>query len=326
MANKIRRVAMLTSGGDSPGFNPCIRAVVRMALNYGWEVWGIGHGYTGLLNGEMIPLSSRSVSGIIQQGGTFLGSSRSEAFKTPYGLREALRRLNEKGIDALVVIGGDGSLKGALALHEAGFPTVGVPGTIENDVPGTDVSIGFDTALNTALDAMDRIKDTASAQHQVFIVEMMGQTGHLTLMAGLAGGAEMICLPEVPFTLEEVVREVTDAYVRGKQHCIVAVAEGANPRAAAIADYLRERQDQTGFGVRLSILGHIQRGGAPTAADRLLATRLGAAAVTQLYQGTSGVMVGYVDGQIVATPLAEVAASPRPLSADYLELAKVLAR
>ena len=318
---------MLTSGGDSPGYNPCIRAVVRMALRYGWQPWGIRYGYVGLLNGDLASLSSRSVSHIIGRGGTFLGTSRPEAFKTPRGLREALRNLNEAGIDALVVIGGDGSLRGARALQEAGFPTIGVPGTIENDIPGTDVAIGVDTALNTALDALDRIKDTASSGKQAFLVELMGtRSGYLALMAGIAGGAEMVCIPEVPFTLENVADEVAGAYVRGKKHCIVTIAEGAEPHASVIAEYLHARQEEMGFEVHLTRLGHIQRGGSPTAYDRFLGTRLGAAAVEQLHQGTSGVMVGLVDGQIVCSPLAEITECTRGIDASYYEMAKVLAR
>jgi 6-phosphofructokinase 1 len=304
-----------------------VRAVVRMALHYGWEPWGVREGYAGLLAGEMTPLTSRSVSGIIGQGGTFLGSSRSEVFMTPHGLREALRHLNEAGIDALVVIGGDGTLKGARTLEEAGFPTVGVPGTIENDVCGTDVSIGVDTALNTALEALDRIKDTAASHQQVFLVEMMGaQSGYLTLMAGIAGGAEVVCIPEVPFTLEEVASEVAGAYVRGKKHCIVLVAEGAEPHTTAIADYLCEHQEETGFGVRLSILGHVQRGGPPTAYDRLLGTRFGAAAVQKLHEGVSGIMVGLDDGQLAYPALREVTEGVRRIDESYYALAKMLAR
>ncbi len=327
MACRIKRIGVLTSGGDSPGFNPCIRAVVRMAISYGWEPWGFLSGYTGLINDESVPLTSRSVSGIISRGGTILGSSRNEAFRSPQGLREALRHLNETNIDALVVIGGDGSLRGARALYEAGFLVVGVPGTIENDVPGTDMAIGVDTALNTALGAMDRIRDTASAHQQAFLVEMMGsKSGYLTLMAGIAGGAEMICIPEVPFTLDDVVKGVANAYIRGKKHCIMVVAEGCEPHAAAIAEYLGARQAETGFGVRLSILGHIQRGGSPSAHDRFLATRLGAAAVEQLYQGLSGVMVGLVDGQLVCSPLAEVTERVREIDEGYLDLARALAQ
>jgi 6-phosphofructokinase 1 len=298
-----------------------------MALYYGWEPYGVREGFTGLLSGELVPLTSRSVSGIIGQGGTFLGASRDEVFTTSHGLREALRHLNETGIDALVVIGGEGSQRGARELAEAGFPTVGIPGTIENDVYGTDISIGVDTALNTALEAMDRIRDTASAHQQVFLVEMMGsKSGYLTLMAGIAGGAEMACIPEVPFTVEQVANEVASAYVRGKKHCIVVVAEGAEPQAAAIVDYLREHQEETGFGVRLSILGHIQRGGSPTAYDRLLGTRFGAAAVERLHQGVSGIMVGLSDGQLVYPSLAEVTEGTRSIDESYYELAKVLAR
>lgn len=327
MVQRIKRIGILTSGGDSPGFNPCIRAVVRMAVHYGWEPWGIHRGYAGLVNGDLLPLNSRSVSGIIGLGGTFLGSSRCEVFKTPAGLRQALRNLNEAAIDALVVIGGDGSLRGARALHEAGMPTIGIPGTIENDVCGTDVSIGVDTALNTALDAMDRIKDTASSHQQAFLIEMMGEkSGYLALMAGIAGGAEMVCIPEVPFTLDDVLREAADAYVRGKQHCIITVAEGAKPHAAEIAAYLEERKEETGFGVRLSILGHIQRGGSPSAYDRFLGTRLGAAAVEHLAKGMAGVLVGLVDGQVVATPLAEVTECTRGIEPIYLETARALAR
>ena len=327
MASRIRRIGVLTSGGDSPGFNPCIRAIVRMAIHYGLEPWGFLSGFAGLLTGEVVPLTSRSVSGIISQGGTILGSSRCEEFRSPHGLRESLRHLNEASIDALVVIGGDGSLQGAQALCEAGFPTVGVPGTIENDVPGTDMALGVDTALNTALGALDRIRDTASAHQQAFLVEMMGsKSGYLPLMAGIAGGAEMVCIPGVPFTLEGVANGVANAYIRGKKHCIIVVAEGAKPHAAAIAEYLNAHQAETGFGVRLSILGHIQRGGSPSAHDRFLATRLGSSAVEQLYQGVSGVMVGMVDGQILCTPLAEVAGRIRGMDEGYYELARALAQ
>ena len=325
--HRIQRVAVLTSGGNSPGSNSCIRAVVRMALHYGWEPWGVRQGYEGLIDEDFVQLSSRSVSHIIGQGGTFLGSSRSEAFETPSGLREALRNLNKAGIDALVVIGGDGSLRGAAALQEAGVPTIGVPGTIENDVCGTDMAIGVDTALNTALDAMDRIRDTASSHEQAFLIEMMGyKSGYLALMAGIAGGAEMVCIPEVPFTLGDVASEVANAYVRGKKHCIITVAAGTQPHAASIADYLSSHRDETGFGVHLSILGHVQRGGSPTAYDRFLATRLGAAAVEQLHQKIDGVLVGLVDGQVACPPLAEVTVCTRGIDESYYELARVLAR
>ncbi len=327
MVTRVRRVGIVTSGGDSPGFNPFVRAVVRMALYHGWEPWGIQRGYVGLIAGDIEPLNSRSVSGVIGMGGTFLGSSRSEAFMTPRGLRDALRNLNEVGIDALTVIGGDGTMRGARALQDAGMPTVGAPGTIENDVCGTDVAIGVDTALNTALHALDHIRDTASSHEQVFIVEMMGaKSGYLALMAGIAGGAEMVCIPEEPFTLDDVTREVADAYIRGKKHCIITVAEGARPNAREIADHLHAHEAETGFGARLSILGHIQRGGSPSAYDRFLATRLGAAAVERLLNGESGVMVGTIENVVVATPLNEVAECTRRVDEADLSLAKVLAR
>lgn len=327
MASRIRRVGVLTSGGDSPGFNPCLRAVVRACLAVGWEPWGIRRGFAGLLNGETMLLNSRSVSGIIGLGGTMLGSSRSEVFNTSTGLRDAIRNVNESSLDALIIIGGDGTLRGAHALHEAGVRVIGIPGTIENDVWGTETCLGVDTALNTALDALDRIRDTASSHEQVFLVEMMGHhCGYLALMAGIAGGAEMVCIPEVPFTLEEVAQEVAGAYLRGKKHCIVNVAEGATPNATEIAAYLRDHQEETGFAVRMSVLGHIQRGGSPTATDRFLGTRLGVAAVRALQEGMSGVMVGVEDGRLVYPQLASVATSAHVLDESYFALARVLSR
>ncbi|MHB9033869.1 MAG: ATP-dependent 6-phosphofructokinase [Anaerolineae bacterium] len=323
----IRSIAVVTSGGDSPGFNPCIRAVVRMAIAQGWTVSGVQRGFEGLVNNELVPLNSRSVSGIISQGGTILGSSRLESFKEAQAQRRALRTINENGIDGLVVIGGDGTMRGAMTLSEAGIPVVGIPGTIENDVYGTDQSLGVDTALNTALEALDRIKDTASAQQQVFLIELMGaRSGYLTLMAGIGGGAEMVCIPEVAYTMEDVVRETADAYVRGKRHCIITVAEGATPHAAEIAQYLEKNQEVTGFGVRLSILGHIMRGGSPTAYDRYLGTLFGAEAVRLLSAGQAGKMVGIQDSQLVAIPLEEVASKQAQIEPQYLELAHMLAK
>ena len=328
MGSKIRRVAVLTSGSDSPGFNACIRAVVRSAIHqHEWDVWGVIGGYEGLLHGELRHLDSRAVSHIIEKGGTFLGASRSSAFATPHGLREALRNLNEQGIDALVVIGGDGSQRGAKYLHEAGFRTVGIPATIENDVCGTDAAIGVDTALNTALDALDRIKDTASSQQQAFLIELAGKkSGYQALMAGIAGGAEMVCIPEVPFELHDVTRQVADAYIRGKKHCIITVARGANPDAATMAASLAAQKQETGFRVRLCTIAHIQRGGAPSAYDRYLATRLGAAAIGALAEGQTGVLAGMVKGQMTTTPLSEVADCVRPIDPAYYEMAQIMAR
>ena len=323
----MKRIAVLTSGGDNPGLNPCIRAVVRMGLYMGVEVMGIRRGYAGLIDGEIDEMQARSVSGIIGTGGTILGTSRCERYMHSAGQREALRNLNETGVDALVVIGGDGSMRGAQALHEAGFPVCGVPATIENDLCGTDMAIGVDTALNTGLDILDKIKDTASSRQEAYLIEVMGaRSGYLTLMTGLAGGAEMVCLPETQYTAKDVVAEVADAYVRGKRHCIVMVATGARPGASELAAYLNAHESETGFSAYLSALGPVQRGGAPLANDRFLATRLGAAAVRLLEDGQPGRMVGIVDGELISTPLAEVIDCVRGVTEEEIALAEILAR
>ncbi|TEU19981.1 MAG: 6-phosphofructokinase [Anaerolineales bacterium] len=319
----MRRIGVLTSGGDGPGLNPCIRAVTRRALGYGLEVMGIERGYAGLMEGEMIQLDARAVGGIIGKGGTFLGTTRAPEFKTVQGQREALRNLNKHNIEGLVVIGGNGSLTGALALHQHGFPVVGVPATIDNDVPGTGMAVGVDTALNTVLGAIDRIRDTASSHQRAFLIEVMGRNcGYLALMGGVAGGAEMVLIPEVETTLEEVAQGLLDAYIRGKAHCIIVVAEGYKPGCQAIVDYLNERREELGFQVRLTVLGHTQRGGSPSAFDRLLATRLGAAAVAELHNGHYGQMVGIKGREVVTTPLEEVASSTIELDLDLYNLAK----
>jgi len=277
------------------------------------------------MDGEMIQLDARAVGGIIGKGGTFLGTTRAPEFKTVRGQREALRNLNKHSIEGLVVIGGNGSLTGALALHKHGFPVVGVPATIDNDVSGTDIAVGVDTALNTVLGAIDRIKDTASSHQRAFLIEVMGRNcGYLALMGGVAGGAEMVLIPEIETTLEEVAQGLLDAYLRGKAHCIIVVAEGYNPGCQGIVDYLKERREELGFEVRVTVLGHIQRGGSPSAFDRLLATRLGAAAVTELYNGHYGQMVGIKGREVVTTPLEEVASSRMELDLDLYELAKVM--
>jgi len=324
--NGIRRLAVLTSGGDCPGLNACIRAVVRMSLHLGVEPWGVRSGFAGLMAGELDALTSRSVSHIIGRGGSILGSSRSAEFSSR-GLREAQRNLNELGIDALVVIGGDGSMRGAQALSAVGFPVIGVPATIENDVWGTDMAIGVDTALNTALDALDRIKDTASSHQQAFLVGLAGEkSGYLTLMTGLAGGAEVTCIPEVTFSFEQVAEQVADAYVRGKQHCIIVVSEGAQPDIQSLSEYLSQCEDETGFDVRLAILGHVQRGGTPSAQDRFLGTQFGSEAVRRICEGNAGVMVALDDGELVYRPLADVATSIKAVDPDDVAMAEMLAR
>jgi 6-phosphofructokinase 1 len=323
----MKRIAVLTSGGDAPGMNAAIRAVVRTGIEKGWEVFGIRHGYAGLISGNIVPLGARDVGGIIQQGGTVLGSARCPEFKTEGGRRQALRMLHQHDIEALVVIGGNGSQTGAYALSQMGFPVVGVASTIDNDLYGTDISIGVDTALDVALEAIDRLKVTASSHQRAFLVEVMGrECGYLALVAGIAGGAEAIVIPEVEADPEVLAAELRAAYERGKPHALVVVAEGARYNAEGLARYFQEHRDRLGFELRVTILGHVQRGGAPGAFDRLLATRLGAAATEHLARGEHGVLVGLLKGEIAATPLAEVVANQKPLDLRLLELARVLAK
>jgi 6-phosphofructokinase 1 len=324
----MKRLGVLSSGGDGPGFNPCIRAVVRTAIFHGLNVMGIKHGYAGLISGQIDEMTVRSVGGILGRGGTILGTARSDEFRTEQGRMTAMRKLNEYGIDGLVVIGGDGSFRGALKLcQDFNFPVVGVPGTIDNDISGTDMSIGVDTALNTVLDAIDKIRDTASSHQRAFLIEVMGRDcGYLAVMSGIAGGAEMILCPEVDTSLEEVADALKDAYLRGKAHCIIVVAEGYEPGIEAVAAYLTERRNKLGFEVRTTVLGHVQRGGSPTAFERLLATRLGVAAVEALLQGQSGVMVGLIGNRIVLTSLEEVVSQPKRLDLEFYRMAESLER
>jgi 6-phosphofructokinase 1 len=322
----MKRIAVLTSGGDAPGMNAAIRAVVRTGLAKGWEVFGIHHGYVGLIADNVVPLGVRDVGGIIQRGGTMLGSARCPEFETVDGREKALRALHEHDIEALVVIGGNGSQTGAYALSQMGFPVVGVASTIDNDLYGAEITIGVDTALNVALEAIDRLKVTASSHQRAFLVEVMGrECGYLALMAGIAGGAEAIVIPEVETDPEAVAIELRTAYERGKAHALVVVAEGAQYNAAGLARYFQEHRDRLGFELRVTTLGHVQRGGAPGAFDRLLATRLGAAASEHLARGEHGLLVGLLKGEIAATPLAEVVANKKPLDLQLLNLARVLA-
>lgn len=323
----MKRIGVLTSGGDGPGLNPCIRAVTRTALSLSMGVCGIRWGYAGLIAGEMLDLSDRSVGGILGQGGTFLGTARSLEFKTAKGQREALRNLNQEAIDGLVTIGGNGSLSGALALHKLGFPVVGVPATIDNDVGGTDIAIGVDTTLNTILDAIDKIKDTASSHQRAFLIEVMGRdSGYLALMGGIAGGAEAILIPEVETSLEALAQMMMEAYIRGKSHCIVVVAEGYKPGTQAVVEYLRERKEELGFEVRVTVLGHVQRGGRPSAFDRLLATRLGCAAARALHEGKAGHVIGLTGNHLTLTPLEEALSNPKTIDMELYKMGKVMER
>ena len=323
----MKRIAVTTSGGDAPGMNAAIRAVVRTGLDKGWEVFGVRNGYLGLCTDNIVPLQARDVGGIIQQGGTVLGSSRCPEFNTEDGRLKALRTLHQHDIDALVVIGGNGSQTGAHALSQMDYPVIGVASTIDNDLYGTEISIGVDTALNIALDAIDRLKVTASSHQRAFIVEVMGRDcGYLALMAGIAGGAEVVVIPEVETDPETIAAELRAAYGRGKAHALVVVAEGAQYNAAKLAHYFEKHHERLGFELRVTTLGHVQRGGAPGAFDRLLGTRMGAAATAHLAQGEHGILIGWVNGEIGATPLDEVATGKKELDLRLMELARVLAK
>lgn len=319
------KLAVLTSGGDAPGTNACIRAVVRTALAHDLEVMGVRRGYAGLMEEAFERLHGRFVGGIAHRGGTILNSARTEKFKTQEGQQQALDNIKKHEIDLLVVIGGDGSLKGALRLHEAGVPLTAVPATIDNDVPFTDMALGVDTAMNTALRAIDKIKDTATSHRRAFLVETMGRdSGYLALMVGMASAAEAIVIPEVPTSCEEILGSIKEAHSKGKAHFIIVIAEGANPDCHTIDEYLKKREKELGFGVRVSILGYIQRGGAPSAFDRLLGTRLGAAAVEELMQGNYGKMLGLMGSKIVATDLERVVKGTREVDLGLYRLAQML--
>jgi 6-phosphofructokinase 1 len=317
----MKRIGVLTSGGDAPGMNAAVRAVVRKGIYHGLEVFGIFQGYSGLIAGNIKKLEVGSVGDIIHRGGTMLYSARCEEFKTEEGRQKAIAQLNKFGIEALVVIGGDGSFRGAEKLTELGFPTIGVPGTIDNDIPGTDFTIGFDTALNTVIDAIDKIRDTATSHERTFIIEVMGRdAGDLALWAGLAGGAESIIIPENKDDLEDVIERIEQGHARGKRHSILVVAEGVGS-AVDIAKSLKEKAN---IETRLTVLGHIQRGGEPSAFDRVLASRLGAEAIDLLLKGEAGKMVGIQNNRIVSHKIGEILKVKHQLDQQLIQLAKEL--
>lgn len=319
----MNRIGVITSGGDSPGMNAAIRGIVRAAIGRGVEVVGFLHGYEGIIRNETLLLDSKAVGGIITTGGTILRTARSKRFMTLEGRQEARKVLEENGIEGLVVIGGDGSLTGALKLHEEfEFPVMGVPGSIDNDISGSDFSIGFDTAVNTAVEAIDRVRDTAYSHERVFVIEVMGRrNGFIALEAGLAGGAEAVLIPEVPYSLIEICDGLREASAKGKKSSIIIVAEGA-ARAGDIKDFI---QKNTGFEARYLVLGHMQRGGSPTAFDRVLALRLGAFAANRLISGYRGEMAG-VDGTgLVSHPLSYVLSTERVIDPEKLLLAEIMA-
>lgn len=315
----------MTSGGDAPGMNAAIRAVVRTALGNNMNVIGVMHGFEGLVNGEFKPLGARDVGGILQRGGTVLQTSRSKRFMEPSGQREAIRKMNEAGMDALIIIGGEGSLNGAYALQQQGVKVIGIPGSIDNDIWGTNIAIGTDTAMNTIMDAVDKLRDTASSHQRAFLVETMGRnSGYLAVMAGIVCGAEIVLIPEAPATVDEVAKAIEEAYKRGKTHAIIINAEGSAVRTTELAAKI-DGMD-VGFKTRMTILGHIQRGGSPTAYDRLLASRMGVKAVEALVAGRDGVMTGLKGKGIEYIPLVDVISNKRKVNMEYVHMAEVLAR
>ncbi|WP_174729561.1 6-phosphofructokinase [Mesobacillus harenae] len=317
----MKRIGVLTSGGDAPGMNAAVRAVVRKAIFQNIEVYGVYGGYAGLMGGNIKKLELGSVGDIIHRGGTVLYSARSEEFKTKEGQQKGIEQLKKFGIDGLVVIGGDGSYRGAKALTEQGYPCVGVPGTIDNDIPGTEFTIGFDTALNTVIDAIDKIRDTATSHERTFVIEVMGRNaGDIALWAGLAGGAETILIPEEKHSMEEIAERLKKGQERGKKHSIIVVAEGV----MSGVDFGREIEKLTDFDTRVSVLGHMQRGGSPTAFDRVLASRLGARAVELLIEGNGGRAVGMEKNQMVDYDIIEALAKEHHLDLNLYKLSKEL--
>ncbi|MFD0958571.1 6-phosphofructokinase [Paenibacillus chungangensis] len=314
----VKSIAVLTSGGDSQGMNAAVRAVVRSALFHGLEVYGVQRGFQGLLNDDLRPMDLRSVGDIIQRGGTILQTARCKEFTTPEGQQRGADILRTRGIDGLVVIGGDGSYQGANKLSKLGIKTMGLPGTIDNDIPFTDVTIGFDTAVSIVVDAINKIRDTMSSHERSSVVEVMGRhCGDIALYAGLASGAETILVPEVPFDLQEVATRMKTNFTNGKRHSIIIVAEGA----AKGEDVAQQITSISGIEARVTVLGHIQRGGTPTAQDRILASRLGDFAVRQLIAGDSGKSCGVVKGELTTTDIETVTKTKKPFDMDMYELA-----
>ncbi|WNJ16465.1 6-phosphofructokinase [Pontibacter sp. G13] len=321
----MKKIGVYTSGGDAPGMNACLRAVARAALSHGMEVVGIRRGYQGMIEGDFVELKAHSVSNIIQRGGTILKSSRSQEFRTPEGRQKAYNRLREAGVEGLVAIGGDGTFAGARTFYEEHkIPVVGCPGTIDNDLYGTDFTIGYDTALNTAMDAIDKIRDTADSHNRLFFIEVMGRdAGFIALNTGIASGAEAVCIPEKETFVDDIIQRLEQGWMRQKTSSIIVVAEGDDGGGAfEIAKKVEEKIKR--YDTRVVILGHIQRGGSPTCMDRVLASRLGAAAVETLQEGLSNVMVGLVNGEIKHTSFFKACKYHQTINHNLLNLVEVL--
>lgn len=319
----MKKIAILTSGGDAPGMNACIRSVVRSAIYRGMEVIGVRRGYYGLVNNEMEPMNMGSVSDIIQRGGTILYTARCPEFKTEEGVCKAVRNLQENGIEGLVVIGGDGSFRGAKEITQhCGIPTIGIPGTIDNDLAYTDYTLGFDTACNTVVTLINYIRDTMTSHERVSVIEVMGRNcGDIALYSGIAGGAEAIVIPEVPITADEIVERIHQSRGRGKRSNIIIVAEGVKN----FPDMLDELNTKLGADIRTTVIGHIQRGGSPSMSDRILASKFGARAVELLSEGKGGRVVGIVDNHIIDRDILEAVNMKRSVDTYMYQLAKILA-
>ncbi len=315
----MKTIGVLTSGGDAPGMNAAIRAVVRTAISLGMNVKGIKSGYSGLIRNEVVDLDARSVSDIISRGGTMLYTARSKRFQTEEGVMQAVENCNKNGIEGIVVIGGDGSFRGARDLSNHGIPCVGVPGTIDNDIASTEYTIGFDTAMNTAVEMIDKIRDTAQSHHRCSVIEVMGRhAGYIALQVGIATGATGILVPEIPVDLDKLVRKITEVEKTGKKHFIIVVAEGVGG-VDKIAEYI---EDKTGIDSRATVLGHVQRGGSPTVRDRVRATQMGSAAVHLLYKGIGNRVVAYRRGEIVDFDIFEALNMTKTFDAGIIEVAQ----
>lgn len=322
----MKKIAVFTSGGDAPGMNACIRAVVRGAIYHGVKIVGIRRGYNGMISGDIFPMDSRSVSNIVQRGGTVLKSARSKEFMTPEGRKKAYENIMSQGIDGLIAIGGNGTFTGAeIFYNEYQIPTVGCPGTIDNDLYGTDYTIGFDTAVNTSLEAIDKIRDTADSHDRIFFIEVMGRdSGYIAIQSGIGGGAEIVMVPETHTPLKKVVSTLKDGWSRSKSSSIVVVAEGDEAgNATDIADSIKEQVGDK-LDIRVTTLGHIQRGGSPTAYDRILASRLGLGAVEGLLNGHKNEMAGIVNNELVYTPFIDTIKKRKPIHDDLLRMVHIL--
>ncbi|TCI90344.1 6-phosphofructokinase [Tenacibaculum sp. M341] len=326
MGKKIKKIAVMTSGGDSPGMNAAIRSVVRACAYYRTECIGIYRGYQGMIEGDFIPMSARSVNNIINKGGTILKSARSKEFMTKEGRAQAYENLKEHEVDGLVVIGGDGSFTGGVVFNqEYDFPVIGIPGTIDNDIYGTSHTLGYDTALNTAMDAIDKIRDTASSHNRLFFVEVMGRdAGFIALNAGVGAGAEEILVPEEDLGLERMLESLKKSRRSGKSSSIVVVAEGdkSGKNVYELADYVEENMPE--YEVRVSVLGHMQRGGSPSCFDRVLASRLGVKAVELLIDGKSNLMVGLVNNEVKSTDLEKAIKGQNPIDRELLRVSDIM--